>query len=140
MYAKGNNLATIFRSFLLPAFASGGGQWRWTKASLARQVLHIPYFRQLIYGQSPLNLRESAFVPRLSAALAVATTSSSLAAEEEEEANWRVVERELFFVVDALESARCLLDNHLIVSTPSGDSSSSLHKHSFHDDTRHHLL
>ena len=28
--------------------------------------------------------------------------------------SWKSVNREVFFVVDALESARCVLDNHLI--------------------------
>ena len=96
------------RAFLLPSFATtrDGSQ------SLAGRFLDGPYYRQLIYGPSPLNRRETAFLPRLSAALAVATTAPP--SEKTDKLNWKVVERELFFVVDSLESAKCILDNHLV--------------------------
>ena len=47
------------------------------------------------------------FLPRLRAALDIAKAT-------EYEEDWSVVKRETFFVIDALESAACVLENHLI--------------------------
>ena len=33
---------------------------------------------------------------------------------EDSETNWKIVQKEIFYVVDALESASCVLSNHLI--------------------------
>ena len=47
------------------------------------------------------------FLPRLRAALEIAKATQY-------EEDWNVVKRETFFVIDALESAACVLENHLI--------------------------
>ena len=33
---------------------------------------------------------------------------------ENTDVSWKVVQKELFYVIDALESATCVLDNHLV--------------------------
>ena len=97
-----DQLLELERSFLLPSFVMAKDK----EDLKIGQILDLPH-RQVIYGPSPLNLEEIVFLPRLSAALEVAKL-------EDTAENWNVVERETFFVVDALESARCVLDNHLV--------------------------
>ncbi len=65
----------------------------------------------MVYGPSPLNAANVEFFPRLSAALTVAMAQSPSKCDV---AQWEAVKREAFFVVDALESASCVLDNHLV--------------------------
>jgi len=98
-----DQLLELERSLLLPPFVHPRGQ-----SEVLDKVLDGP-FRQVIYGPSPLNLFEASFLPRLSVALRVALADDT-------EANWDVVERETFFVVNALESASCVLDNHLVAN------------------------
>ena len=76
------------------------------ESSAIGQVLSGP-FRQVMYGPSPINFRENLFLPRLSTAIAFAKITA-------DEKDWKVVERELFYVVDSLDTALCVLDNHLI--------------------------
>jgi len=49
------------------------------------------------------------YLPRLQAAVYFANMDDSPTA-------WKIVERELFFVVNALESAACVLENHLVMT------------------------
>ena len=62
-------------------------------------------FRHLIHGPSPLDANQIDFLPRLKAAVEMA---------QEDQKYWTLVKREVFLVVDALEAAACVLENHLI--------------------------
>lgn len=88
------------RSFLLPASYTGG------HVQDSNPLLQNP-FKHVIYGPDPLDQAQVGIFPQLEAAIQVAK------ARDTHEA-WKEVKKELFFVVDALESAACVLDNHLI--------------------------
>merc|ERR1712020_694951 len=78
-----------------------------TESSLHNGILSGGPYRHVIHGPSPLNAAHLEFLPRLSAAIQIAEIENS-------NKSWKSVTRELFFVIDALESARCVLDNHLV--------------------------
>ena len=61
-------------------------------------------------GPSPLDASQIDFLPRLRAALDIAKANTA----QDQDKAWNVVKREVFYVVDALESAACVLENHLI--------------------------
>ena len=92
-----DQLMELERAFLLPPFVS-------THVESLGDILNGP-FRQIIYGPSPINHHENLFLPRLTTAIEMAKHSTG---------SWEVVRREMFFVEDALHSAECVLDNHLI--------------------------
>jgi len=94
------------RAFLLPAFAS---QPHKEEGSLFGRILSTSPFRHLIHGPSPLNVAHLEFLPRLSAAIQIAEI-------EKTTLSWNSVQREVFYAIDALESATCVLNNHLIHS------------------------
>ena len=64
-------------------------------------------YLHIIYGPSPLDTNKIEFLPRLRAALDIVKSTQS-------DEDWNVVKKEAFFVIDALESAACVLENHLI--------------------------
>ena len=76
-------------------------------------ILSGPY-RHVIHGPSLTNFAQMNYLPRLEAALEVAKA-------EDTPLNWKAVKRESFFVVDALDSAACVLDNHLVYTFPYDD-------------------
>ena len=41
-------------------------------------------------------------------------TLLQIAQIEDSAANWKIVQKEIFYIIDALESASCVLSNHLI--------------------------
>jgi len=92
------------RAFLLPSFASQS--YRESKL-LFNRILSTSPFRHLIHGPSPLNLAHLEFFPRLSAAIQIAKIENT-------SPSWNAVRREVFYAIDALESATCVLNNHLI--------------------------
>ena len=63
-------------------------------------------FRHLIHGPSPLDANRIEFLPRLKASVEMAMEPSKY---------WNLVKKEAFLVVDALEAAACILENHLIL-------------------------
>ena len=71
-------------------------------------------FRHVIHGPSLTNFAQMSYLPRLQAALEVAKAENS-------SLSWKAVKREAFFVVDALDSASCVLDNHLVYTFPFDD-------------------
>ena len=75
-------------------------------------------YRHVIHGPSPLDASKIDFLPRLRAALDIAKASTQYNMEA-----WNVVKKEAFFVVDALESAACVLENHLIQETTNSPTS-----------------
>ena len=113
-----DQLLEMERAFLLPATASRRGD-----SGSVTKLLRNP-FRHAIYGPNPMNLGQNVLFPHLSGALDAARFFPS------DEEVWEAVERELFFVVDALESASCVLDNHLIYSEPI-KSAEDIHAHSW---------
>lgn len=73
--------------------------------------------RHVIYGPSPLNAARTALFPRLGASLVLANASGSDDADDGSglnESYLEAVKKELFYVVDALEAASCVMDNHLL--------------------------
>ncbi len=74
--------------------------------------------RHALYGPSPLDGSSAVSFPRLRAALSLAKSLGEQEKGEEREEGqwdlWECVRREMFFVADALDSATCLLDNHLV--------------------------
>lgn len=81
--------------------------------SMQESILAGPY-RHVIHGPSLTNLAQMKYLPRLQAALEVAKA-------EDLPDSWKAVKRETFFVVDALDSASCVLDNHLVYTFPLDD-------------------
>ena len=67
-------------------------------------------------GVGRLNLHKNSieFLPRLRAALEIAKTYEG--SIQENDIAWNIVKREAFYVVDALESASCVLENHLVTN------------------------
>jgi len=99
-----DQLLELERSFLLPPSTSGSKPF-YLKPSNAD--VSTSTYLHVIYGPSPLDANKIDFLPRLRAALDIAKAT-------EYEEDWSVVKRETFFVIDALESAACVLENHLI--------------------------
>ena len=62
-------------------------------------------FKHVIHGPSPLDANKVDFLPRLKASVDMAKEDSKY---------WTLVKKEAFLVVDALEAAACVLENHLI--------------------------
>ncbi|TRY69059.1 hypothetical protein TCAL_04427 [Tigriopus californicus] len=94
-----DQLMELERSFLLPAsYSELSGQ--------PIPLLRSPY-KHIIYGPDPLNQGMSVLFPQLSGALKLARYLNTTGL-------WDSVRREAFFVVDALESASCVLENHLV--------------------------
>ena len=94
-----DQLMELERSFLSAVHTSTLMNTKWAA------LLDNPY-DHLIFGPSPLNPHQITFLPRLSAVLELAATN--------ETEHMELVIREVFFVVDALDSATCVLDNHLV--------------------------
>jgi hypothetical protein len=78
--------------------------------SMQESILSGP-FRHVIHGPSLTNMAQMNYLPRLEAALEVAKAENTAV-------SWKAVKRESFFVVDALDSAACVLDNHLVYTFP----------------------
>ncbi len=82
--------------------------------------------KHVVYGPSPLNPAETRLFPRLSAALEVAAKMSEQSPNEQLLTTIRsrhpdlrdVIDREAFLISDALDSASCVLDNHLVYTYP----------------------
>ena len=111
-----DQLMELERAFLLPPsthptffVTSSSGQ--------QRTAMSTSTYRHVIHGPSPLDASQIDFLPRLKAALEIAKAAGSESTEA-----WNVVKREAFFVVDALESAACVLQNHLIDTTEEENS------------------
>ena len=88
----------------MPLFISNGEDG--ASKSMQEAILSGP-FRHVIHGPSLTNMAQMKYLPRLEAALEVAKA-------EDLPDSWKAVKREAFFVVDALDSAACVLDNHLV--------------------------
>lgn len=99
-----DQLLDLERAFLLPSFSTVHYQ---QAGPLYDRILSASPFRHLIHGPSPLNTAQLEFLPRLSAAIQIAEIENT-------DVSWKVVQKELFYVIDALESATCVLDNHLV--------------------------
>ncbi len=73
--------------------------------------------RHAIYGPSPLDGGAALAFPRLDSAVRMALAMRGHD-ESEEKVLWECARREMFFIVDALDSATCVLDNHLVYTYP----------------------
>ena len=97
------------RAFLLPPFA--------LNAALDPAYRHL---RHAIFGpsQTQTNAAEITVFPRLAAALAALKaaniTGDAPTGSNDQEALVQSVQRELFYVMDGLEAASCVLDNHVV--------------------------
>eukprot|EP00095_Tigriopus_kingsejongensis_P005876 maker-scaffold38_size502422-snap-gene-3.21 protein:Tk05876 transcript:maker-scaffold38_size502422-snap-gene-3.21-mRNA-1 annotation:"glutamate carboxypeptidase 2" len=96
-----DQIMELERAFLLPV--------TFTELSSQNHVLLRNPFKHIIYGPDPLNQGKSVVFPQLNGALTLAKYDNSSG-----DLLWESVRREAFFVVDALESASCILDNHLV--------------------------
>ena len=94
-----DQIMELERAFLLPASYAG-------HVREANALLRNP-FKHVIYGPNTLDQAQVTVFPQLTAAIQIAK-------KEDTHVAWKGVEREVFFVVDALESAACVLDNHLV--------------------------
>lgn len=113
-----DQLMELERAFLLPPSADSlFGSLSSTSESVS---MSTSTYRHLIHGPSPLDGNKIDFLPRLRAALELAKSTVNSTSLESIKA-WNVVRREAFYVVDALESASCVLDNHLIRHDPELD-------------------
>ena len=92
-----DQMMELERAFLLPPSAE-------SQFFIGNEAVMTSTFRHVIHGPSPLNVNVIDFLPRLRAAIEIAKNHNV----------WNVVKREAFYVVDALESAACVLDNHLV--------------------------
>ena len=102
-----DQLLELERAFLLPP--SSGLE--------NSQLISTSVYRHVIHGPSPLDASQIHFLPRLRSALDIAKDSV-------EGRYWNLVKREAFYVVDALESASCVLENHLIFDENSNSATS----------------
>ena len=109
-----DQLLELERAFLLPPSTHPAFFVTSTGQPPTRTTLSTSTYRHVIHGPSPLDANQIHFLPRLRAALEIAKAPGLVASEEA----WNVVKREVFFVVDALESAACVLENHLIETVP----------------------
>ncbi len=64
-----------------------------------------PNHRHAIYGPSPVDAARAVIFPRLAASIEIEDGTGEMS---------EAVKKEVFYVVDALESATCVLDNHVI--------------------------
>lgn len=93
------------RAFLLPPSAFNA-------------VLNPAYhhLRHAVFGPSPTQINaaaaEIALFPRLAAALSALKTANVTATDHRPLVE--SVQRELFYVMDGLEAASCVLDNHVV--------------------------
>ena len=117
-----DQLLELERAFLLPPSASSStGKLSSFFVKVDGTVgtdMSTSTYRHVIHGPSPLDASKIDFLPRLRAALDIAKASTQYNMEA-----WNVVKKEAFFVVDALESAACVLENHLIQETTNSPTS-----------------
>ena len=121
-----DQLLELERAFLLPPSASSSYSSSTGKLSsffvkvdgTGGTDMSTSTYRHVIHGPSPLDASKIDFLPRLRAALDIAKASTQYNMEA-----WNVVKKEAFFVVDALESAACVLENHLIQETTNSPTS-----------------
>ena len=120
-----DQLLELERAFLLPPSASSSYSSTGKLSSFFVKVdgtggtdMSTSTYRHVIHGPSPLDASKIDFLPRLRAALDIAKASTQYNMEA-----WNVVKKEAFFVVDALESAACVLENHLIQETTNSPTS-----------------
>lgn len=121
-----DQLLELERAFLLPPSSSSSTSFfvsSWplappsSSSALANSIMRngpvsTSTYRHVIHGPSPLDASQIHFLPRLRAALDIAKAVTT--SEQHNQQAWNVVKREAFYVVDALESAACVLENHLI--------------------------
>merc|ERR1719410_979252 len=109
-----DQLLELERAFLLPP----GSSSKFSSSGIAAldntdedvSDVSTSTYRHVIHGPSPLDASQIDFLPRLRAALDIAKANRA----QDQDKAWNVVKREVFYVVDALESAACVLENHLI--------------------------
>lgn len=112
-----DQLLELERAFLLPPSSSSSTSFFLADSESSAIMRNGPVststYRHVIHGPSPLDASQIHFLPRLRAALDIAKASTT-----DNQQAWNVVKRESFYVVDALESAACVLENHLIFDSP----------------------
>ncbi len=99
----------------------GGGAAGEGGSSCPHPLVATSMQRHALYGPSPLDGSVAIPFPRLAAAIRIARSLGG--GEGQSKRNlWMCVRREMFFVTDALDSATCVLDNHLVYTYPETDN------------------
>ena len=107
LHEYNDQMLELERAFLLPPSAE-------SQFFVTSEAVMTSTYRHVIHGPSPLNENSIEFLPRLRAALEIAKTYEG--SIQENDIAWNIVKREAFYVVDALESASCVLENHLVTN------------------------